>query len=321
MKKVIYIILFVFALTVNAQEFKLSPYTQYLTENPFAISPTFAGIDEDYNRLRLSGVSQWLGLKNAPSTQNLSYDVRFAEKSGGGILLYNDKNGNTKQIGGQLSYAHHLILDEPTEQYLSLGISYKFNHFKIDTENFTNGNDDPIDDPAVGASPSTTNHNFEFGALYRYEKYFFSINASNILNKNVKIFDRTEPIKLRNYYVYTGYTFISGSEEYEYEPSIYFKYFEGDGRSVTDINFKARKYDNNNEADYYWAGINVRFINDQSFEPLSFAPLLGIKKSEFYFGYSFQWNINDASQLNNSGTHLITLGFDLEKDRSGTSWR
>ena len=239
MKKVIYIILFACTFLVNAQEFKLSPYTQYLIENPFVISPVYAGFDPDVNRLRISGVSQWVGFKNAPSEQTISFDTRLNnDKSGVGIIIYNDKNGNTKQVGAQLSYAHHLILNDANDQYLSLGISYKFNHFKIDTKDFTNGSGDPIDDPGVDAGQSTANHNFEFGFLYRIEKFFFTLNASNILNKNIKIFGRTEPIKLRNYYVYTGYTFISNSEEYEYEPSIYFNYFEGDKRSVTDLNVK-----------------------------------------------------------------------------------
>ncbi|MDJ0646517.1 MAG: type IX secretion system membrane protein PorP/SprF [Flavobacteriaceae bacterium] len=308
------------ALTAKAQELKLSPYTQYLAENPFVISPTFAGIDEEMSRLRLGGVAQWLGLDNAPNTQTLSFDTRLNnERSGVGILLYNDKNGNTKQIGGQLSYAHHLTLNDANEQYLSLGISYKFNHFKIDTDNFTTGNpDEPVDDPSIGASPSTSNHNFEFGVLYRLEEFFFSFNASNILNKRVSIFDNSEPLKLRNYYAYTGYKFISNSQEYEYEPSLYFKYFEGDGRSVTDLNFKARKI---TDTGYIWAGINGRFFNDQSFEFSSIAPLLGLKKDQFYVGYTFQWNVGNATDFNSSGTHMITLGFDFESGRGGSSWR
>lgn len=310
MKKIIYIIIFACTFVVNAQEFKLSPYTQYLAENTFAISPTFAGIDQDFNRIRVGAVFQWVGLKNAPSTQNASYDFRFAEKSGGGIMLYNDKNGATKQMGGQLSYAHHLILNDGNEEYLSLGISYKFNSFRIDTDGFDDGSGEGFDDPAVGAALSTTNHNFEFGALYRYMDFFITLNANNILNKKVEgVFNGNEPKKLRNYYLYTGYTFLSRNGEYEYEPSIYVKYFEGDGRSVSDLNFKARKI---TDTGYIWAGLNSRFINDQGFNPLSLSPMIGIKKDQFYVGYGFQWNINEATELNNGGTHMLTLGFDLE---------
>lgn len=293
----------------RAQEFNLTPYSQYLVENPFVISPAYAGVG-DIDRLRLSGVAQWLGLKNAPNTQTLSYDTRIDEKSGAGIILYNDKNGNTKQIGAQLSYAYHLTLDEGNDQYLSMGLSYKFNHFKIETGNFDDGSGGGFDDPNVGASQGTSNHNFEVGMLYRIERFFVSFNASNILNKSLKIFDESEPIKLRNYYLYAGYVFESGNREIEYEPSLYFKYFEGDNRSITDLNFKARKYLDDG---YVWVGLNGRFINDRSFEPASLSPLLGLKKKDFYVGYGFQWNINDASAFNNAGTHLITLGYDFDR--------
>ena len=316
MKKIIYIILFALTLTANAQEFKLTPYSQYLTENPFVISPAYAGVEE-VHKLRLSGVAQWLGMKNAPAAQTLSYDTRFAESSGAGIILYNDKNGNTKQLGVQLTYAHHLILNRFNEQYLSFGISYKYNSFKIDTDNFDDGSGTGHNDPSVGAGISTSNHNFEVGALYRYERYYASFNISNILKKNTDEFYIEEPSKLRNYYIHTGYTFLSDNEEYEYEPSVYFKLFEGDGRSITDLNFKARKMTDDG---YYWAGINARFINDQSFKPVSLAPLVGLNKQDFYVAYGFQWNINESSVFNNNGTHMITLGYNFQASSNNAGW-
>lgn len=314
MKKYIYILAFAFTFMANAQEFKLSPYTQYLVENTFAISPAYAGID-DVHKLRISGVFQWVGMKDAPRTQNISYDTRLNEQTGLGIILYNDTNGATKQMGGQLSYAYHLTLDN--DEYLSLGISYKFNNFKIATEDFDDGSGAGHHDPHVGASQSTSNHNFEVGALYRVERYFIGVNVSNILNKRIEIFAANEPIKLRNYYAYTGYTIVSDSEEYEYEPSLYFKYFEGDGRSVSDFNFKVRKITNDG---YMWAGINSRFLNDQGFKPLSISPLLGLKKDKFYVGMGYQFNINEAIDLNHGGTPLLVLGYDFDSGRYQTSW-
>lgn len=308
MKKFIYIIVIVFTLQVNAQELKLSPYSQYLVENPFVISPAYAGVD-DVHKLRLSGVTQWLGLKNAPNIQTLSYDTRFSERSGAGIILYNDKNGHTKQIGVQLSYAHHLIIDDRNDQKISFGLSYKFNHLKIDVSNFDDGTGNGHNDPNVGNGQTSANHNFEFGVLYRIDRYFVSLNASNILGKNPSDFDIDEPVRLRNYYLYTGYIFESNNQEYEYEPSIYLKYFEADKRSVTDFNFKVRKFI---DEGYMWAGINTRFINDQSFQPLSLSPLIGLNKKDFYVGYGFQLNINEASGFNSSGTHLLTLGYNFD---------
>ncbi|MGA9270984.1 MAG: PorP/SprF family type IX secretion system membrane protein, partial [Lutimonas sp.] len=145
MKRIIVIILLMSASLGYAQEFKLTPYTQYLVENPFLISPAYAG-DSEMNRLRLTSAFQWVGLDNAPNTQTLSYDAHILEKSGVGGVFYVDNNGNTSQIGGQLSFAHHLTLNSSNEQYLSFGLSYKFTQFKIDFSDF----DDPNNDPLLG---------------------------------------------------------------------------------------------------------------------------------------------------------------------------
>ena len=47
MKRSVLILVLLFAMTARAQEFTMNPYTMYLVENPFTISPAYAGIDED----------------------------------------------------------------------------------------------------------------------------------------------------------------------------------------------------------------------------------------------------------------------------------
>ncbi len=311
MKKIILIVILLLSIIVKAQEFKLAPYSQYLVENPFVISPAYAGFS-DVQRLRLSGAFQWVGLADAPNTQTLSYDAPVLDRSGVGGILYNDRNGNTSQIGGQFSIAHHLTLNDSNEQYLSFGLSYKFVQFKIDVSDF----DNPNDDPNIGSDISSFNSNFEAAVLYNIGRYYFSFNASNILNKNLKAFDDTEPQKLRNYYVYTGYVFLLNDGVIELEPSLYFKYYESDSRSMTDINFKAKKITDDG---YYWIGLSTRFINDQSFTPSAVVPMLGLKKSKFYVGFAYQYNINEASELNHAGTYLLTLGYDFNS-KKGSRW-
>lgn len=312
MKKLIIVFIILVSSWANAQEFKLTPYTQYLVENPFLISPAYAG-DSEMNRLRLTSAFQWVGLSNAPSTQTLSYDAHILERSGIGGVIYLDKNGNTSQIGGQLSFAHHLTINSANSQYISFGLSYKFTQFKIDVSDF----DNPNDDPNIGADISSHNSNFDAAFLYKLEGFYFSLNASNILNKNVKVFDESEPKKLRNYYIYTGYVFELSQGDWELEPSLYFKYFESDARSISDINIKAKKMTDDG---YFWAGFSTRFLNDQSFEPLAIVPLLGLKKKDFYVGYAFQYNINEANELNHGGTHMLTLGYDFESQRGSPRW-
>ncbi len=303
MRKIIFVIpLFFAALSLRGQELTIPQLSQYLADNPFVMSPTYAGIG-DHVKIRLNGLTQWVGIKDAPDTQSLAADARVGERSGLGMMLYNDSNGETKQRGARVSFAHHLTLDRYDDEFLSFGLSYNFNQFRIDIENF-----DALD-PSVTDDRATTNHNFDVGVLYRWDKFYITANAANILNKDLTKFDaRFEPNKLRNYYLYTGYRYKKNkNSDLEIEPSVFFQLFESDGRSVTDLNVKFRWYD---FEDYYYAGVTYRFLNDQVGQPLYVAPILGLKKNNFYFGYSYQVILNEILGYS-SGTHVVTIGVDL----------
>lgn len=305
MLKKIYTSIFILSLTISvtAQELTIPQLSQYIADNPFLMSPTYAGIG-DHIKVRLNGLTQWVGIEDAPDTQTLAADARIGNRSGVGMLMYNDSNGETKQRGARVSFAHHLILNRYDDIFLSFGISYNFNQFRIDVENFRDNNGQlPTDDK------STTNHNFDLGFLYRLNKFYITLNASNVLNKDLEQFNPVfEPNTLRNYYAYAGYSISKNkNSKLEIEPSVFFQWFESDGRSVTDVNTKFRFHD---FEDYYYVGLTYRFLNDQIGKPLYIAPIAGLKKSDFYFGYSYQVITNEILGYS-SGTHVLTVGLDL----------
>ncbi|CAM2867811.1 PorP/SprF family type IX secretion system membrane protein [Flavobacterium frigoris] len=304
MKKII-ISFFLLAVTSGyGQELNLPVATQYLADNPFVISPTFAGIGDNL-RIRANGMTQWVGIKDAPENQSLYADFRIADQSGIGFSVYNDKNGFTRQTGAKVSFAHHIILDYYSKQYLSFGMSYNINTFKIDIGAF-----DPTDpDPYITNNRYNANNNFDVGLLYRNKDFYLSFNASNILDKNIDKSNKIEPSLLINYQIYSGYVFSNSNyNRAEIEPSVYYQLFASDGRSSTDLNVKYRKY--NRDDDYYWAGVSYRFLNDQIGKPLNLGPMAGFKKSGFYFGYSYQMTLNEIAGYN-TGTHVVTVGFDF----------
>ena len=310
-KLIIYLLILVIAKSYG-QELNLPVFTQHLADNNFVISPTYAGIGDNL-KIRANALTQWVDIKGAPDNQSIYGDFRIADRSGIGVSFYNDKNGHTLQSGAKFSFAHHLILDYYSKQYLSFGISYNLNNFRIDTSKFIAYGDDGVPivfDPYVTDDRRTTNNNFDVGALYRLKGYFLSFNANNILNKNLDSNVRKlEPGLLLNFQIYSGYTFRGPKKSgIEYEPSVFYQMFASDQRSSTDINFKFRKF-NRNE-DYYWAGISYRYLNDQFLKPLNIGPMVGFQKSIFYFGYAYQITMNDLSGYN-SGTHVVTVGLNF----------
>lgn len=296
------------------QELNLPVFTQYLADNDFVISPTYAGIGDNL-KVRANGLTQWVGIKNAPDNQSVYADLRISDRSGVGFSFYNDSNGNTRQKGAKFSYAHHLILDYTSKQYLSLGLSYNINSFRVAIEDFDNGDGTPIVDPTITDDRSETNHNFDVGFLYRYDNMYFSFNANNILKKDLDVFIGQEPNELLNFQAYTGIVISPDyNRDIEIEPSIFYQMFYSDKRSSTDVNLRFRKY--NRDGDYFMFGGTYRFLNDQFFKPLNIGPMAGFMKSNFYVAYSYQFTINDLSPYN-SGTHAVTLGIDLFQGASG----
>ncbi|MDC8002590.1 type IX secretion system membrane protein PorP/SprF [Aureisphaera galaxeae] len=307
MKKVLqYLLLVMVAAQGYCQELNLPVFTQYLADNDFVVSPTFAGIGDNF-RIRANGLTQWVGIKNAPQNLALYTDIRIANRSGAGLSAYVDRNGNTRQNGFKLSFAHHLILDLTTQQYLSFGLSYNVNNFRIAIEDFNTTYENPTIDPRVTDDRSTTNHNFDVGALYRIGEFWLSANANNLLPKDEDIFTGFEPNALLNLQFYSGYIFKLSNYS-EVEPSTFVQLFASDGRSSTDLNFKYRKYNGND--DFWWVGGSFRFLNDQGMIPLNLGPMVGLKKSFFYVSYAYQLTLNDLTTYN-TGTHALTVGFDL----------
>jgi type IX secretion system PorP/SprF family membrane protein len=306
MKRVLLLFLVGWSLNSYCQELTIPAQAQYLADTPFAISPTFAGIGDNV-RIRVNGMAQWLGIKDAPINQSLLGDFRIADRDGVGIQIYNDKNGLTRQYGGKFSWAHHLILDSNSEQYLSFGLSANLNQFRIDIDQFNT--DISGVDPSVTNDRYTQNYNFDLSFLYRIKDVYFAFTAANILDKRISELSLTkiEPGVLRNFQVYTGYRHRVRQSKFEMEPSLLFQYFQSDNRSTTDLNFKAKYH---HYEDYYWIGLTTRFLNDQSFKPLTIGPMVGMRKNDFYFGYSYQVTTNKLISYN-TGTHTITLGFDF----------
>lgn len=291
-----------------SQELHLPVNTQYLADNNFVLSPTFAGIGDNL-RLRANGLTQWVGIKDAPKNQSLYADFRIGNRSGIGLSLYNDRNGYTSQTGAKFSFAHHIILDYYSKQYLSFGLSYNINSFKIDISQFNTTHEIPFLDPSVTDNRAISNNNFDVGLLYRNKGFYASFNASNILPKTINNNLGIEPSLVLNYQLYSGYVIKNSyNRNVEIEPSIYYQFFAGDKRSTTDINLKYRRY--NSYDDYYWAGVSYRFLNDQALNPLAVGPMAGFKKANFYFGYSYQITLSQIAAYN-SGTHMVTLGFDF----------
>jgi len=65
--KILTLLLCLSVFAMKGQELTIPQLSQYLADNPFVMSPTYAGIG-DHVKIRINGLTQWVGIKDAPDT-------------------------------------------------------------------------------------------------------------------------------------------------------------------------------------------------------------------------------------------------------------
>src|SRR6187401_3241712 len=76
----------------------ISVYSDYLTDNYYLIHPSMAGAS-NCAKIRFTGRRQWFDNSDSPSLNTLSFNGRINDRSGAGIIMYNDENGYHSQKG------------------------------------------------------------------------------------------------------------------------------------------------------------------------------------------------------------------------------
>src|SRR5690554_4235252 len=77
-------------------------YSDYLADNLYILHPSMAGAANS-GQIRATARQQWFDQTNAPSLQTLSANVRVGDRSGMGLIVFNDQNGFHSQTGGYLT--------------------------------------------------------------------------------------------------------------------------------------------------------------------------------------------------------------------------
>ncbi len=294
----------------------IAVYSDYLSDNYYLIHPSMAGA-ANCAKLRFTARKQWFDQADAPALQTLSFNGRISEKDGGGIILFNDKNGYHSQKGFKLTYAHHIMFsrDEIDLNQLSFGISAGLIQSQLDETTFSQPGDfDPIINGTVVQKDSY--FNVDFGASYFYLDYYIHATVKNALETRRNIYTEYESDNLRKYLLSAGYVY-GNKENFLWEPSILFQLVEKTKEKSIDINLKVYK-----ELDFgkLWGGLSYRRSfdgaqyqngNGVATQKLQYiTPIVGLNFDNFMVAYTYS-HLSGAVKFDNGGYHQITLGINL----------
>lgn len=302
MKKIALLISIVALVSLNVKSQQLPLYSQYMM-NGFLLNPAIAG-SVDLFPVNLTARQQWVGIKEAPSTQALSTHVLLANQTMGvGGYIFNDKFGPVSRMGIQGVFAYHLPLPG-IDSKLGLGLAFKGFQYKIDQSQVITIDDS---DPALSyAVESTFVPDADFGAYLYNEKYFVGLSATQLIQFKLKLGDNTnEQNKMIRHYFFTGgYKFDLG-KDFQIEPSVLVK---GTEKTPFQLDINAKTYYKKN----YWLGVSYRTSND-------IVAMIGLKVNKIYFGYAFDYTTTNIRKYS-TGSHEIMIGFNINEGRqSGSS--
>ncbi|MBB4800181.1 type IX secretion system PorP/SprF family membrane protein [Flavobacterium nitrogenifigens] len=288
-------------------------YSDYLSDNYYLIHPSMAGA-ANCAKIRLTARKQWFGQEDAPTLQTLSFNGRLGERSGAGIIVFNDKNGYHSQKGVKLTYAHHIMFsrDEVDLNQLSFGISGGLIQNQLDETKF-GGTFDPT---VFGSIQKDSYFNVDVGASYNYLDFYAHATVQGLLETRRELYTDYESDNLRKFLLSAGYVF-GKNDNWTWEPSILFQLFDQTKEKTLDLNMKAYK---NMDFGSLWAALSYRRSFDGA-QYLSgtgvasqklqyFTPIVGVNFKNFMFAYTYSQVTGDV-KFDTGGYHQITLGVNL----------
>ena len=283
-----------FVVVTNAQQIPI--YSQFFM-NKYINNSAFAGINPKFS-VSSNHRYQWLGITDAPRTYTLSVNGPTKRLNNGiGAYLYTDHVGPTIRTGFQVSYAHHLKINEKIK--LSLSLSGGLLEWKIDGHklNLTDQNDNALIDNIM----RTLVPDAKFGFIFYSEKWHFGAAAPNLLQNKIAFENttNTELNKLKDhYFVHGGYNMFL-VENITLSPYFLIRYV-----SPAPIQLEVgTKLEFNHS---FWTGFTYRTGDAASL-------LIGYThKDNLSFGYSYDLTTSNLSNYS-TGTHEVLFRILFQK--------
>lgn len=291
----------------HAQE--LPVYNEYHL-NKSLINPAIVG-SEPCTWFKATDRHQWLGIKEAPNIQTLSFETSLYNKKttretdkkihGIGAYVYHDKNGAYSTLGGQVSYAYHFYISKARNIKLGMGAAFRIYQASLN-ESGLHGDFDPI---ITGSTSSVFQPDVSAGVFIYNQKFYTGLSFTQLLSSPNTSLNSMNPSQ--HFFLMGG--FLTGSEKDHLRilPSAVIK-INTNAEKQLDLNAKALI------GDTWWAGLSLRHnFNSLPGKPTAILPMIGINIGELSIGYALELTPSRMLKYN-YGTHEFSLSYRLCKD-------
>jgi type IX secretion system PorP/SprF family membrane protein len=306
MMKKLYILLFSLVFSTLAFSQQESHFTNFMN-NYMMLNPGYAGA-RGLPSITLLHRSQWMGFEGAPTSQVLSFNSPFFNKSVGfGVSVFHRTAGLTRTFAGSLAYSYDLKLTKDFS--VRIGLQGSLRHLGIDF-----GGDDVIlrdySDPSTSGANDTQQYTGNFGAglFASYKDYYFGFSVPAFLSNEIGFNSTTQltATEKPHYYMMAGGIFRV-NDNIRLRPALLGKYVENAPLDL-DINLSVLFQ---NEVS---VGLSYRTGGSGFGESLDLLLFYQANRA-LGIGMAYDFTLSDIARQQ-SGSFEALLRFDIVNDRA-----
>lgn len=289
-------------------------YSQFYA-NPIYLNPGFAGTSEQ-GRIAVNYRNQWPQQGSTFVNYAVSFDSYFKKLGGGiGAQIHNDRelNGIVERTNLNLFYSHHVKINP--RFFFDLGLQVGMTYKKLDYQNliFPDMINQLTGERYLGAEEvpekaSLFYPDFGVGVIGQYDSFYggISINHLNQPDESVFIGDNRGklPIKVTAHLGAKSYKWHHGllSRRFTLSPNVIYQR-QGDFSQLNMGLYLLEKS--------FSGGIWYR--QTSGIEPESIILMLGVMRTKFKFGYSYDMSLSKLRNYSNSAHEISLIFFIGEK--------
>lgn len=216
----LWLIVFLLSLAFTAQAQQDEQYTQFMF-NKLWYNPAYAGSDGLPN-LTLVARNQWIGLKGAPQSQALTFDLPLLnDRVGVGGNIVHNKIAVYEEMTVDGSYAYRLKLGQGI---MGLGVQASVRFLRNDFTELEATQPVSSDGAIPVGIQSKFVPNFGMGFYYHTEAFYLGFSVPRLLNTNIDLADNSVEIsrEVQHFYLMGGV--ILGEKDFKFLPQVLVKY-------------------------------------------------------------------------------------------------
>ena len=288
-KNIIILLLFFFALSINAQQ---DPqYTQYMY-NMNVINPAYAG-SSDLTSIGVLYRDQWEGLEGAPKTGTMNIHFPAGRNVGLGFSAISDKIGPVSETNLYVDFSYTLNLANDNRLAFGIKAGRTFHDIGLIGLDLIDPND-----PFFANDINESTANFGAGLyFYKPNQYYISVSVPNML-KSVHLDSDDFNIGSETLHLFAAAGYVYDiNKDFKLKPHVFMKYAVDSPTSI-DLNANLFMYD------FVEFGVGYR-TDDSVTAMINFLVSRSVR-----IGYAYDSIQSELSFLTKA-SHEIFINFDI----------